>query len=230
MGGGVKRGGSMRTAYLVVVAAMSTGAGAHAQGVSPTGPIHCGTEADCLLRLKGIARREGDVLRIKLQNGKTKIYKSDRKACDSTTNVDGCIVHEFAIYYPAVNAFAVDIGFYEGGQAEVGSTRTGQVVTLDTLPEFSPSGRWFVSVSNTEMGDRAYDVGIWSTAPDVPKQELRYRTPSGEPYEYWEFQGWDGDDRVLLSVSVNLGNGAMRDFETDAVRTEQGWKLNRPKL
>lgn len=219
----------MRVAYLVMLAAMSTGAGALAQVTLPE-PIRCEKEADCLSQLKGIARRTGDVLRVKLENGKTKTYKSDRKSCDSMTDIDKCIVYDLRVYHPTASAFAIDIGYYEGGAAEVVSIKTGRVLALDTLPQFSPSGRWFVSVSNTEMGDRAYDVGIWSTTSDVPKQELRYSTPKGAPYEYWDFVAWDGDDRIKLKVSVSAGDGSSREFETDAVRTEQGWNLNRPKL
>ena len=98
---------------------------------------------------------------------------------------------------------------------------------LETMPEFSPGGRRFVSVNHTELGDRSYEIAIWATAPDVPKQEFRYATPEGDAYEYWEFVGWDGDDRIRLKVSVNEGNDH-KAYETDAVRTGQGWKLNRP--
>jgi hypothetical protein len=92
-------------------------------------------------------------------------------------------------------------------------------------PEFSPSGKRFVSVNNKELGSHSYDVAIWVMTPDEPKLEFRYETPQGDRYELWEFRGWDGEDRIKLGVNVG---GAMLPFESEAVRTRAGWQIKRP--
>jgi hypothetical protein len=171
-----------------------------------------------------MVRRDGDVLELKLQNGKFKTYQSNRKACENH-DAERCVIYELRAYLPSQNAFVIEGKSYEGEAHEVVSRKTGRAAQLETRPEFSPSGKRFVSVNNKELGSHSYDVAIWVMTPDEPKLEFRYETPQGDRYELWEFRGWDGEDRIKLGVNVG---GAMLPFESEAVRTRAGWQIKRP--
>lgn len=170
-----------------------------------------------------MVRREGDVLELKFQNGKIKTYQSNRKACENH-DVEGCVIYELRAYLPSQNAFVIEGKSYEDHAHWVISRKTGRAVQLETRPEFSPTGKRFVSVNNKEQGSHSYDVAIWVMTPDEPKLEFRYERPQGDRYELWEFRGWDGEDRIKLE---NVG-GAMPPFESEAVRTKTGWQIKRP--
>jgi hypothetical protein len=171
-----------------------------------------------------MVRRDGDLLELKLQNGKFKTYQSDRKACENH-DAERCVIYELRAYLPSQNAFVIEGKSYEGGAHWVVSRKTGRAVQLETRPEFSPTGKRFVSVNGAELGSHSYDVAIWVMTPDEPKLEFRYETPQGDRYELWEFRGWNGEDRINLEVKV--GN-AMVPFESEAVRTAAGWQIKRP--
>jgi hypothetical protein len=170
-----------------------------------------------------IVRRDGDVLELKLQNGKFKTYKSNPKACEDGDSAR-CVIWELRAYLPSQNAFVVQGKTYEDDGSEVVSRKTGKTVQLETLPEFSPSGKRFVSVNGKELGSHTYHVAIWLMTPDEPKMEFRYETPH---YELWEFQGWDGEDRIKLKVTVNTG-GALKTLDSEVARTRAGWQIKTP--
>ena len=189
---------------------------------NPPGVVRCEREADCLRALKGSAVREGNALRLKLANGQWKVMRSNRKACDQD-DAAKCVVRELRAYLPAQQVYVVEWTTSGDGGSEVISGVTGQTETLDTMPEFSPSGRWFVSIDPDELNDRLYDVALWSVTGGELRQELVYVRPPGT-YEAWEFRGWDGDQTIKLRVT--RPNAAPVD--TEAVYTEAGWRLKKP--
>ncbi|TMJ98951.1 MAG: hypothetical protein E6G74_17205 [Alphaproteobacteria bacterium] len=176
--------------------------------------------------LADLVRRNGDILELKLQNGKLKTYKSNRSACEKQ-DPERCVIYELHAYLPLQNAFVVAAKSYKDAAYEVVSRRTGKTAEPETLPEFSPSGRRFVSVNGKELGRHTYDVAIWIMIADEPNMEFRYEVPKGGRYELWKFRGWDGEDRIRLDVNVNTGN-TMVSFESEAVRTPKRWQLKRP--
>ena len=195
----------------------------------PSTPVRCTTEeADCLSKLNGLAWRSGDALTLRLGTGRTKTLQGDRQAC-TDHDANKCLLYELHAFLPAAHVYVVQWTIYEDGGADVVSAKTGQSVSLNSLPEFSPNGQAFVSVDADELNGRDYDVAIWSVSRGVLKEEFRYLAAASDPYEFWEFLGWDGNDRIRLKVTVNMGTGGALVRETDAVRTGQGWKLDRPK-
>jgi hypothetical protein len=152
----------------------------------------------------------------------------NHQACDNDDS-ENCLRYNLRAYLPAQHVFVVAWNGYEEHGSFVISTKTGRSVELDfSLPQFSPSGRWFASVNVNTIDESQYAVAIWSTAPDVPKQVFRYGARVKLPFENWEFAGWDGDDRIKLKVEVNPGTGPTRTMETSTVFTKQGWKLAWP--
>lgn len=186
------------------------------------GPVRCEREADCLRSLKGIAVRQGETLRLKLAGGQWKTVRSNKKACDRDEAAK-CVTRELRAYLPAQNVYVVEWTTSADGGAEVISAVTGETETIDTLPEFSPSGQWFVSVDPDELNERHYDIGIWSVAGGEVTPELVYVRDAGA-YEAWEFKGWDGDNRIRLRLS----RPNTQPVDTEAVLTETGWKLKKP--
>ncbi|MCB8823161.1 hypothetical protein [Microvirga rosea] len=216
----------MRPIYLLTFSALVSFAAQADPAHFPAGSVQCEEEADCLQQLKGIASRSGDQLRLKLGNGRTKVRQGNRKACEAG-DAEKCMSYELRAYHPTLHTYVLDLGAWEGRAAELVDANTGQSMLLDTLPHYSPSGRWLVSTNDSEMS-RDYDVAIWSTTAGLPKQELRYSAPETEFMEYWEFAGWDGDERIKFKVNFMSG-GETTAFETDAVLTGDSWKLNRPE-
>jgi hypothetical protein len=131
--------------------------------------VSCSQETDCLAQLGGIAQRQGDTLRLKLANGATKTLTGNHQACDNDDG-ENCLRYNLRAYLPAQHVFVVAWNGYEEHGSFVISTKTGRSVELDfSLPQFSPSGRWFASVNVNTIDESQYAVAIWSTAPDVPK-------------------------------------------------------------
>ncbi len=192
---------------------------------STPAPVHCEREADCLAKLKGLVSRKAETLILKVEGGRSKVFQGNARACDEG-DADNCISHKLRAYLPAQNAYVVQWIGYEDDGAYVISTKTGTMVRINTMPEFSPSGRWVVSVDSDELNARPYDVAIWATDPEYLKEELRYTRDANGPYEAWEFLGWDGDERIRFKVYVNNGHGPMTEVETTAVHWNDGWKLN----
>lgn len=211
-----------------IISALLLGGTALAQGApAPNEIVYCEREKDCLAKLNRLAHREGHILRLKLENGATRTFKENRQACDDH-DADECTRYDLRAYLPAQHVLVVAWSGYEESGSLVISTRTGRSIELETLPQFSPSGRWFASVNENQIDESQYAVAIWSTAPDMPKQEFRYSPRIGSPYEYWQFVGWDGDKQIKLKVRVDSDDGKTREMETKAVWKDQGWRLDWP--
>jgi hypothetical protein len=212
---------------LGLICGLLLGSPSLAQGSPLSASVSCDREADCLAQLNDLAIREGDILTLKLEAGKFKSYRDNRKACEDGVAAD-CVKYELRAYRPDQKTYVVGYSLYEGGGANIISARSGQTVFLNSLPDFSPNGRSFVSVDSDPHFERAYEIAIWSFASDNPKQEFLYSTPKERPEESWEVLGWDGNDRINLKVGIFNETYSIQEFETSVVRTEQGWKLSWP--
>jgi hypothetical protein len=212
--------------YLLLVSVSSPSA--RCEELHSQTPINCGSDkndknqesADCLARLKGLVTRSGNILRLSLLNGKSKVYVSNREAC-ARDQVDKCVVFQVLQFYSRLQFFVVSKSYYESGNNELVNRRTGSILEISTTPEFSPSGRYLASADQNDDGDRKYDLAIWSTKTDPPSLEFQY---SAKQYQNWEITGWSGDDHIKLKASVNAREGAY-DQDAEAVRSDRGWTL-----
>jgi hypothetical protein len=203
------------------------------QTVRSDAPITCRSdqqlrEEDCLVRLKGIAKRRGDTLRLSLENGKMKTFTSNSKACEAKEwAIDECVVFKLVGYEPRHHFFVVQEGYYECAVYNLVSSRTGTALQISTVPEFSPRGVRFISVDSNNACHGHYDLAIWSTANDPPSLEFQH---SPKDYEAWEFLGWQSDDRINLKVGFHSGQGKdvkWHEEEVKAVHTGKNWQLER---
>jgi hypothetical protein len=180
-------------------------------------------ERICLSRLRGLATRAGADLHLTLQNGTTKTFTSDYKACQDG-DADKCIQYWFRTHLPAQQAVLLQADEYESGATLFVSLRSGNVTILDDEPHFSPSGERFAIIKGGES-DRDNDIAIYTAKSDPPALEFGYSTPE-QTYASYAFVGWDGDTRLRLKVYTREKAGAEpKDFDAQAVRTDQGWRL-----
>lgn len=194
---------------------------------SPSQNVSCDrrNESSCLRLLPDDVIRDGDHLRIKLANGKDKIYTTAREACDAGT-FEKCLQYSIVGAYSRPRLFLVDVGFIEGGTMLLVSGRTGEEKELDAVPQVSPSGRRLVAVSASEAHGKN-SIEILVTTDDLPRQEWRYEVPDDE-YSLYQFVSWDGDNRIKMTVTTRIGGELHQDLPVEAVRTDKGWRLMPP--
>jgi hypothetical protein len=179
-------------------------------------------EAPCLRnRFKSVAKRDGSVLTLRLNNGQLKVM-SDAKACEGPPEVqDQCVTYRL-VGNIADQHFLVDVGVWESSRELLVSRRTGAETELEDWPRLSPGKRRFVVVHSSEAETVKNAVAIYSLASDPPKLEWSF--PSPEEYELYLFDGWDGDNRVRLHVLTS----GLKETDTEVKLTAKGWQLKRP--
>jgi hypothetical protein len=225
---------SIRRRCLLLALAGSIAAGAAAAQTGPRAAslkndVHCGRdESECLKQLGGIVTRDGDHLRLKLANGKTKTFTTTQQACEAAV-YEKCLQYRLTGYYSKYRHFLVDVGFLNhGGTTLLVSGRTGDYIKLDAALHFSPSGKRLAAVSATEH-DGENSIEIWSATSDLPKSEWRYVVPEGE-YSLYEFVGWDGDNRLKMRVTTRIGEELYEALSVEAIWMNGSWKLMPPIL
>jgi hypothetical protein len=175
-------------------------------------------EPGCLAQFGDSVTRQGDDLSFKLDNGKTKLIKSNPKACDGAP-VDGCVIYQLVGYLRQSRQFVLRVSYYESEFVHLVSQRTGAVTELEGYPHPSPSGRHFVTVAASDAWEIESPIAIYA---NVEPPKLEWRFPEPVEYEQYAFGGWDGEDRVKLRTISNPA------IETDLKRTERTWILRRP--
>ena len=96
-------------------------------------------EAAVLVTIPDRALRDGPILKLKLQGGRTlKITDCDvEDACEA----ERFRTHRLAAWWPALGTYVVNVKLYQGGLAYLVSERTGQTTNVVAAPVLSPSGR-----------------------------------------------------------------------------------------
>jgi hypothetical protein len=193
---------------------------------NPTADVFCqNDEAQCLKQLAGMATRNGDYLRLTLANGQTKTFTTTGKDCEELI-YEKCLWYRLREYFPQHRQFLVEVGdLNEAGSTYfLVSAGNGSQVKLDAVPHYSPSRKRFAAVSATEQGGEPNSIQIWSMVSELPKSEWRYTVPEGEDARY-EFVGWDGDERLKMTVTTRIGGGPIKSLPVEAVLASDGWKL-----
>ena len=221
-----------------ILGATLLGSTALVEQQEPSAEVHCvldetksedsiEIERKCLERLTGLAARDGDVLRLTLEGGSFKIFADDRLACEQH-QIDKCIRHRLATYYPIQKLFVVERNAYEKFDVIVVSGRTGAITKMDVHPHLSPGGTRLVAASAIEAWDVEKHLAIYYVQKDGPKLEWSYRT---KDYELWEFVVWDNDERIKLKVTRSTidpnGTSRLATLPADLRRTIVGWQLNK---
>jgi len=124
------------------------------------------SEATVLATVPGRASRDGPILRLKLQDGRTlKITDCDDvNACEA----DRFRKHLLAAWWPAQGYYVVNVGLYEDGMAYLIAERDGRTTRVAAPPVLSPSGRRAIAlVSNLISGVDLNVIDMTTTPPNV---------------------------------------------------------------
>jgi hypothetical protein len=222
----------------IVLAATLLGSTALAQQQEPAVEVQCvrdetksedssQVERKCLERLTGLASRDGDVLRLTLEDGSFKTFADERPACEQH-QADKCLLHSLATYYPIQKLFVVERNAYESFDVIVVSRRTGAITKMDVHPHLSPGGTRLVAAAAIEAWEVEKHIAIYYIQKDTLKLEWSYKA---RDYEMWEFVSWDGDEHIKLNVTLRTvdrsGAEVLATQSAGLRRTIVGWQLNK---
>jgi len=109
------------------------------------------------------ASREGDILRLRLSDGRTlKITDcADQTACEA----DRYRQHRLAAWWPNLGLYVVAVGLYEDGLAYLVSEKDGTTTRVAAVPVPSPSGRRAIALSSNLMNGVDLDLVDLSVHP-----------------------------------------------------------------
>lgn len=183
-------------------------------------------EADCLRKLGPLVSRKGEQLTLRIENGTSKVYRDNSKACASD-DAKNCVMHSLVGYHPAARVYSILIGYYEGGTTELVSGRTGTTLTVGGEPHFSADGSRFLVIDNDLAYGGPYNLAVGSTTNGSLQLEWQ-RADEGDPLE-WHLQRWIDDDHIALRVFPADGDQKCPNNDCDAVLTrfDSGWVVRR---
>jgi hypothetical protein len=209
---------------------------AAAQAGSDAAPATCGIdienqkadvqEAACLREFGNLAGRKGDLLTLRLENGESKAYQDDAKACD--TDDARCTYYRLAAYHPKAQVYSIWIQYYEGSGFELLSARTGNVLRLSGTPYFSADGTRFIVIDNDYAYGGPYDLAVGSNTNGSLSLDWETVSKEGAPME-WRLQRWIDNDHIALRVFRADTGQKCPDNDCDAmlVRFQNSWALRR---
>lgn len=178
-------------------------------------------ELICLRELGDRVGRSGNVLSLKLDDGRTRVFRSNPKACEND-QADRCERYYLVGFHSASGRYLVYATFYENSNCAMVSARTGKVTSFRDVPHFAPDGQTFFVTGV----DGAYDnwIGVGSMASDPPALQWEQ---AAEQNVFWNFVRWVGNDRIELRTHKE--DEPCSDGNCDAVlkRMKAGWALER---
>lgn len=181
------------------------------------------SESACIKQTTGAAVRGGAGLRLKLDNGKIRLFK-DKADCER--HPDSCEIYSLYDYFPMGRLFLVHDQGYESDAWFLVSQRDGREQRIVAPPGYSPSKRWLASVNvidGPSDANNGFDILPADMSAGGPV--IHYRPTE---YENWAFVRWDGDDRLLLNVTVHADDGpAMVTHPAEVTLLDGKWVLNK---
>ena len=183
-------------------------------------------QAECLRTLGTKVIRKGEQLTLRIENGKSKVYRDNPKACASD-DAKNCIAHWLVGYHPGARVYSILIGYYEGSNVELVSARTGQVLRVGGEPHYSADGSRFLIIDNDLAYGGPYNLAVGSTTNGSLKLDWQ-RADEGEPME-WHIQRWIDDDHIALRVFHADTAPSCADGGCDAILTrfDKGWAVRK---
>jgi hypothetical protein len=183
-------------------------------------------EAMRLQQTNGAASRTGDVLTVRITNGKTLRWRNENQCGDDGLPVDTahCVKYIYVDHVVRSHGFVIlGLGCETFGYEWVDDA-TGTRTQLPDEPHPSPSANRIAVVSESEDG--GYNgIQVWVRRNGSLVLEWHHE-PEAREYALYEFKGWKDDDTVLMSVTTGVGDG-LKDLPARAVRHPQ-WKYEGP--
>jgi hypothetical protein len=178
-------------------------------------------ESVCLRELADKASRTGNVLSLKLDNGKTKTFRSNPEACGKD-DANHCENYYLVGFHPSSGRYLVYGSYYESFDCKLVSARTGKATSFRNIPHFAPDGQTFF-ISGY---DGTYDnwLGVGSMKSDPPALIWEKRS---ETYQDWQFVRWIDNDRIAVRDPGGNERCPGKDCEAVLKRTKGEWTLDR---
>lgn len=184
-------------------------------------------EQACLDQLADVVSRNGKSLAITFKDGFTRSYVT-RLPDDLPGKEDASVEYKLTGYFPEHGLLLIEIGYWEGVEWMLLRLDRGSETKVHSPPHYSPSHRWLFSVCS---GDGPSGCGngmeIVAAPSDRKLGGWRYLVPDDD-YTFYEFAGWDGDDRVKLVATFKVGD-TMKPFPASVERINGAWQLKLPK-
>jgi hypothetical protein len=182
-------------------------------------------EKACIAHANSSVVRRGGELRLKFENGRSKVYKDSwgKAACEEGRN-KRCEHYVFYDYFPDSKLFLVHVDSWETQGWFLVSQLDGKEKQIVAAPGYSPNRKWLASVYGTDGPDDVNNgIDIVPASLRPTERAFHYRP---KDYELWKFIGWDADDRLLLKVTWWVGNDLVA-WPAEVVRVNGEWQLNR---
>jgi hypothetical protein len=188
-------------------------------------PFSRSYEKKCILRAKSFALRRGGELRLTFGNGTTRAYKDNQsKACEHGP-YESCKQHVLFDFFPEHDLLLINTGYYESQEWLLVRQLNGKEEAIVAPPRYSPNKKWLAAVNWSDGDDGNNGIDIVPAASDTADRSFHHRP---KEYELWEFAGWDGDDRLSLSVKWRVSDKPeLVTWPAEAVRVNGEWQLKR---
>jgi len=186
-------------------------------------------EAVCIDRSQGMASRKGNLLRLKLEDGKSSEFRGELGAC-AEGEARKCVIYRLDGYRPTEGLFVVAESHSDQGRFLVVDRRTGGRTTVENRPpRFSPLGSHFVGVASATGRMSGHDLAVWSAGGAEPRLVWSHDPPAQGDTTY-EFLSWQGENTVLLGTSCRpTASAPWHKGEARIVRSDAGWTLEKPE-
>jgi hypothetical protein len=177
-------------------------------------------ELICLRELGDRVSRQGNVLSIKLDDGRTRVFRSNPKACEND-DAGHCEKYYLVGFHPSSGRYLVYGTYYENSDGKMVSARTGKTTSFRDVPHFAPDGQTFFVTGV----DGAYDnwIGIGSMTSDPPALQWEKRA---ELYVFWNFVRWVDNNRIKLSTHKRAETCSKEPCDAVLRRATDGWTLD----
>lgn len=151
-------------------------------------------------------------------------YKNSLAGNECEGPYESCKQYFLYDYFPEHDLFLVHVSYYESQNWLLVRRSNGNTEKVVAPPHYSPGKKWLASVNWTEGPDDGNNgIDIVSTNP--AQRSFHYRP---NEYELWEFVKWDGDDRLVLTVTWRVSNEPeLVTWPAEIVRVRGEWQVNR---
>lgn len=207
--------------HVAVASAMMVGA----SSISQTAPHQTASqkqEADEIAKSDNLVERNGRMLVLRLQSGKT-LELVDSEACE---NYEGCRVYTYRGLVADKQFYWVLLGYYEGGESLLISRNTGEQVDTIRDPHVSPDGKFIVSASDAEAYEDS-GVFLWEIVGGTLVSRFSF-VP--KDYQLFNFARWVDANNVELVKTAwppkgECPEGKLAEFSMKLVEKNGKWIL-----
>jgi hypothetical protein len=175
----------------------------------------------CLKELADRAQRTGNTLTLRLDDGKTRVFRSEPGAC-AKDDASHCASYYLIGFLPSAGRYLIYGSYYESFDCKMVSAHTGKATSFRNIPRFAPDGTTFFVTGY----DGTYDnwLGIGSIVSDPPALTWEM---GPIVHESWEFVRWIDNDQIAFRDSGTSEKCPEGNCEAILKRTGTAWQLER---